>query len=81
LDRTPLYHPFEFAWWQRIDGINAIIKAIAATDSMLSYLDCGGMFLAGGGRIVNQSLFMDVIHPNPAGICRARIEPFFFFTT
>jgi lysophospholipase L1-like esterase len=60
-----------FAWWQRIDAINAIMKAIAATDPMLSYLDCSSVFLTNGGANVNQTLFFDVIHPNAAGSCRA----------
>jgi hypothetical protein len=70
---------------QFMDAINAMYEATAASTPGVTFLDCGDLFITDGGRQVNQSLFMDVIHPNPAGACRnedmtqSAQRSFFFF--
>jgi hypothetical protein len=51
---------------QMISAANAAIAMMAAADDMVSFLDCGSLFLTESGN-QNASLFNGQVHPNTKG--------------
>jgi hypothetical protein len=51
---------------QMINAANAAIAMMAAADDMVSFLDCGSLFLTKSGN-QNASLFNGQVHPNAEG--------------